>query len=249
MNQEEFAKYRHDAVHGLMDLNDECNQRYTILAWPRFDYDLDAGTLVFSEHGKPKVIASIQVAGTTSNYERTWMWGWANPSLPERVIDRLPDVRAFGETEGIRELTDETLPDDEYLGWAMTAIAARILGGKGGYRVPDDDGFIYFVYMDIQIAGGDAPTEDATEVEHIECVTHGKGISTFVCEHLVADPAQVWFSSEPDESNRWPDAWCARCEQIFHEQGEWNELNETRINIKLLCHRCYESNRKQSIPA
>jgi hypothetical protein len=74
----------------------------------------------------------------------------------------------------------------------------------------------------------------------LECATHGAGYQTFVCEHLVAVPAQAWFSDDPDESNRWPDAWCAACNIFFLEQGEWNDKNESKLKIKLLCHHCYE---------
>jgi len=31
----------------------------------------------------------------------------------------------------------------------------------------------------------------------LECATHGAGYQTFVCEHLVAVPAQAWFSDTP----------------------------------------------------
>ena len=57
----------------------------------------------------------------------------------------------FGKAEEIAVLTTDRLPDDEYLGWEMTAVAARLLGGKGGYRCPDDDGFLYVIYSDLRL--------------------------------------------------------------------------------------------------
>lgn len=78
------------------------------------------------------------------------------------------------------------------------------------------------------------------ETNELECSTHGVGYQTFVCEHLVADPAQVWFSNDPTDSNHWPDAWCTACNDLFLQQGEWNDKNESNLRIKLLCHRCYE---------
>jgi hypothetical protein len=63
---------------------------------------------------------------------------------------------------------------------------------------------------------------------------------TFVCGHLAANPKQQWISSPPDESNQWPDAWCAECDALFQEEGEWNESNEKGLNVKILCHHCYE---------
>jgi uncharacterized protein DUF6882 len=235
-----YSEFRHDAVHALMDLNDECTRLYDLSTWPRWDYELEAGTLVFSEGGVPKVVASVQVVGTTSTASKNWLWGWANRDLPKRVTDRLHQVRDFGEAEGLVELIQQSLPDNEYLGWAMTAIAARILGGKGGYRVPSNNGFIYFVFVDIARAG------DAATTNRIACSAHDWGFETLVCAHLVADPAQTWFSGKRDDSQRWPDAWCPSCDAIFQQQGKWNDHNAERIKIKRLCHHCYEMLRAQA---
>src|ERR1700682_2700315 len=142
MDPEQFSAYRHEAIHQLMKLNDECKDVYGITTWPRWDYDLEAGTLTFSENNIPKVIATIHVVGTTSISGGTWMWAWANESLTAKVTVASEMVRAFGYAENLTELTHECLPDDEHLGWEMTAIAAKLLRSIGGYRCPDGNGFI-----------------------------------------------------------------------------------------------------------
>ena len=150
MNPKEYAAYRHEAVHQLMSLNKECKRAFRVILWDRWDYDFDAGTLTFSENGTPRVIASIQVVGTTSKSGGTWLWAWANESLPFKVTKAVRKVRAFGKAEKLTELTQKSLPDDEHLGWAMSAVAARVLGSKGAYRCPDDNGFVYFVYCSLR---------------------------------------------------------------------------------------------------
>jgi hypothetical protein len=244
MSPEQFETYRHEAVHFLMDLNEKCEKIYGTNRYPRWDYDLEAGTLVFSDQGIPKTIASVQVVGTTSVQLKNWLWSWANENIPSSVTELVKLVREFGEREGLTQLTESHCPDDEFLGWELTAVAARILGAKGAYRCPDDDGFTYFVYIDIRSAT-EAEQSEATRSQktRVECDDHGSGFPTYVCQHLVEDPRQEWFSSEPDESNPWPDAWCASCDEFFQEQGGWNEQNEGRMKIKLLCQRCYESAR------
>lgn len=249
MAPEDFEQFRHRAVHALQHLNSDCEEQFRIGQWERWDYDLDSGTLVFSESGAPKVIAQIQAVGTTSKTSGTWLWGWANESLPPRVTARLRAVRDFGEAEGLHTLTEPKLPDDEYLGWELTAITAQIIDAKGAYRCPGENGFFYLVYTDLKLADpGDGPpgSEDA---EPIECGTHGSGQKTYVCEHLVREPGQEWFSDSSSPSNPWPDAWCAQCDQIYQGQGEWNDNNSGELKIKLLCHRCYESLRAQATTA
>lgn len=243
MDPQQFAEFRHQAVHELMRLNELCKDEFQISAWPRWDYDLDRGTLTFSANGVPKVSASIQVIGTNSVSGGTWMWGWANESLPPNVTSEVVKVREFGLAENIPELTKAELPDDEYVGWAMTAVAAKLLGAKGAYRSPGDNGFVYVVYSSIGFAASLADT--TIQPKQVECTNHGTGFSTYVCEHLLSNPAQEWFSQEPDEEHKWPDAWCAACDVLFQEQGEWNEKNEARTKIKLLCHHCYETLRSQ----
>lgn len=151
--------------------------------------------------------------------------------------------------ENLQQLTDPTLPDDEHLGWALTAIAAKILGAKGGYRCPSQrGGFLYILYLDLRFANASAqPVEDRSNDE-VECDEHGPGQRTYVCEHLVSDPQQKWFSTFPTDENPWPDAWCSICQKAFQREGEWNDRSEGRLKIKLLCHRCYESRRALGTP-
>ena len=243
MSPEEFAKFRHDAVHALMRLNESCEREFQISSWPRWDYDFERGTLKFSKDEIPRVVASIQVVGTTSETSGTWLWSWANNYLPGEVTKRMERVRAFGEKEGVAELTGPSATDDEHLGWQMTAIAARVLDSKGAYRCPGKDGFIYLVYTDLSFA--EKPNSQ-TDANQIKCSTHGAGYRTYVCEHLISNPVQQWFSDNVSEEKRWPDAWCAACDRVFQEQGQWNDQNESKIKIQLLCHQCYESLRSRS---
>jgi len=244
MSPEDYAKFRHDAVHALMRLNDSCEREFQLSSWPRWHYDLEETTLEFLKDDIPRVVASIQVVGTTSRQSGTWLWGWANGYLPTQATKAIKEVREFGERESVAELTTRSLTDDEYLGWEMTSIAAEILRSKGAYRCPDENGFLYVVYTDISFAVARRPKAE----KQIECGAHGAGYETFVCEHLVSNPAQRWFSDDPTEENRWPDSWCAACEALYQEQGEWNERNSSSRRIRLLCHHCYESLRSRSQP-
>ncbi|HXA50876.1 MAG TPA: hypothetical protein VNV86_11250 [Candidatus Acidoferrum sp.] len=240
MTPQEFEQYRHQAAHALMDLNEQCENAFRLAEWPRWSYDLEAGELVFARDAVPRVIAEVQLVGWAGE-DGIWTWGWADSALPPKAVDRMDEVRAFGEREGIAELSCETLPDDPHLGWEMAAIAARVLEGKGAYRCPrPGGGVLYFVYTAIAFA-------PAPEAATVDCPMHGRGFPTYLCEHLVADPAQPWFADEATAENRWPDAWCARCDAVFLEEGEWNERASSRIRVKLLCHRCYEGKRKLAI--
>jgi hypothetical protein len=133
-------------VHELMRLYELCEEEFHIGSWPRWDYGLERGALTFSENGVPRVLAPIQVIGKTSVSGGTWMWGWANESLPSNVTKAVAKVREFGKAANIAELTEAELPDNEHLRWGMTAVAAKLLRAKGAYRCPATNGFVYVTY-------------------------------------------------------------------------------------------------------
>lgn len=158
MTEEEFAQFRHSAHHELMELNSLCEQQFFVGHWERWDYDGDLGTITFSEGGLAKVIAEVQLVGTTSTRSGTWLWGWANDSVPRSRTIQIDQVRAFGIAESLPVLSEPSWHDDEYHGWEMTAIAAKLLHARGGYRAPRQGaGFSYYVYTSIGWAQEEGP--------------------------------------------------------------------------------------------
>ena len=146
-----YPDWRHDAFHQLMAKIDRLKAEFELSRWPRYDYDLQAGTLTFSDNGVAKVVAEIQVVGTTSNRANNWLWAWANDHWPpERTTDSQKVLR-FGEEHGICELTHDYVEDDDinHLGWELTAVAARITDALGAYRPPDETGAMFLLYRSI----------------------------------------------------------------------------------------------------
>jgi hypothetical protein len=153
MSREEFNAFSHAAVHQLMELNALCEQEFSIGHWERWDYSAEEGTITFSQEGVPKVIAAVQLVGTTSARSGTWLWAWANGSVPRAQSVQAEKVRSFGEAKSLSILTEPSCADDEYLGWKMTALTSKIIGGRGGYRTPrDSGGYSYYVYTELRFA-------------------------------------------------------------------------------------------------
>jgi len=146
-----YRGWRHDAVHQLQEKNRRLEAEFRIGAWPRYDYDLDAGTLIFSESGVAKVVAEIQVVGTTSAKAGNWLWAWGNAHWPADRIADAEQVRAFGETHGIGELVSNYVTDEDLnaLGWELTAVAIRVTDALGAYRPPSDTGALFLLYRTV----------------------------------------------------------------------------------------------------
>jgi hypothetical protein len=71
LSPEEFEDYRQQAYDSLVEINELCKQEFKLRSWQRWAYELEAGTLTFSNDGVPRVIATIQAVGSTSNKSGT----------------------------------------------------------------------------------------------------------------------------------------------------------------------------------
>lgn len=148
-NPDWYLAWRQEAVHQLRDKASRLETEFRLGSWPRYDYDVDTGMLTFSEAGVPKLIAEIQIVGTTSAKAGNWLWAWANNHWPAERVSDSEVVRAFGEEHGIDELLHEYVGDADdlnALGWELTAVAARVTGALGAYRPsPDEGGALYLL--------------------------------------------------------------------------------------------------------
>jgi hypothetical protein len=139
-----YAEWRDEAFERLKAKNGSLEKEFRLGRWSRYDYDLTAGTLAFSENGIVKVIAEIQLAGSTSARADNWLWAWSNSNLPEALLGDAKRVRSFGEENGIDELAQAYVTgngdDLEALGWRLSAAMVRICNAMGGYRSPRGEG-------------------------------------------------------------------------------------------------------------
>lgn len=138
----------------LQEKNALLSEQFGIGNLPRFDYDLATRQLVFSENGRPKVIAEVQIVGTTSVGAGNWLWAWANSHWPLDCVEDSERVCSFGEEHGIDELTNGYVEDDDLnaLGWELTAVGARVCDAAGAYRTPNEDGALFFLYRNVRWA-------------------------------------------------------------------------------------------------
>ncbi|MBA1140415.1 DUF6882 domain-containing protein [Mesorhizobium neociceri] len=144
MDPDWYSAWREEAFEQLNAKNDHLNREFRLGTWPRYDYDLKAGKLLFSEEGVIKVVSEIQIAGSTSAKADNWLWAWANSNLPGELLGDAKLVRSFGEENAIQELAQayviDTENDLEALGWELTGAMVRICKALGAYRSPRGEG-------------------------------------------------------------------------------------------------------------
>jgi hypothetical protein len=144
MQPDWYPAWRDEAIEQLKAKNARSKKEFRLGGWSRYDYDLTAGTLLFSQDGVVKVVTEIQIVGSTSTEAGNWLWAWANSSLPSELLSDAKLVRSFGEQNGIDELAQAYATDAdnelEVVGWELSAVMSRICNGLGIYRCPSSEG-------------------------------------------------------------------------------------------------------------
>ena len=104
----------------------------------RWDVDLDAGTIIFTSPKGLVATAPVQVVGTLNSVDSTWLWAWANSSLPEPVTRHAQTVREYGRKHHITELTERkfAVDEDESDCWRFADVACYLGEAQGAYRGP-----------------------------------------------------------------------------------------------------------------
>jgi len=176
MTPEEYMEFEARACEHLELLQEQLESQYGFGEYERWEYDLGRGELLFSDRTAPKLLAKFQVAGTVSNVTNSWLWSWANRSIPRPVKRDILRVRRFGQKNQVPPLMADHWhidPDRERLlgpdpdapanggwsshwlagnhhGWHMAGIAAMLLQAQGAYRCPQGETTIYFVLTDVR---------------------------------------------------------------------------------------------------
>ncbi|GAA4588128.1 hypothetical protein BJY16_008456 [Actinoplanes octamycinicus] len=103
--------------------------------------DLTAGQVTFGDD----LSFPIQLLGTESHLDGTWLWAWANEQsgLPRQLLALSSWMREFGVRQGVTELTDATFPLDRADGHRLALVASG-LTGRCYYRGPYDGGAVFF---------------------------------------------------------------------------------------------------------
>ncbi|MEV0131583.1 DUF6882 domain-containing protein [Dactylosporangium sp. NPDC050688] len=139
--------------------------------------DLGTGTVTFGDDLR----YHIQLLGTESHGDGTWLWAWANEAsnLPPALLRLCGWLRDHGHREGIAELTDPTFPLDRADGHRLALVASG-LTGRCYYRGPYPGGAVFF-HLD------DAPPQITAPVRPERALSVlGQMLQSFPVDHRVA---------------------------------------------------------------
>jgi len=246
---ERFSQYRDVCVEEISSLQDEFKKVYDLNSYERWSFDEDFGVFHFESDDGRKLYFKYSLVGSFSQKTSTWKWSWDNEHLKLSERRRIDEVKAFGEENEFTSLTTGLIEADEYTGWEMTSIAAKILSAIGAYRFTHEHLTFYVVF-------NNELTQEQYDnwKEHaVTCESHGTSRAAFVCQHLNKDTYTGFHEAfesnpliEPDDDYQ---AWCDECEKMRLQEGEWNDVSEGFAKIRLICDQCFfEIKRRNQLP-
>lgn len=131
----------------------------TFLSDHNWNVDLETGKADF---GKGRIYP-IQIVGTESEANGTWLWGWANEgsNIPTSLLTCAMTLRALGTKKEIQELTQPQIELNEVNGHMLAMVACGICNADAYYRGPYNGGALFFTMqqMPLQKQQGASPTE------------------------------------------------------------------------------------------
>jgi hypothetical protein len=143
----ELSKKSYEYLNAQQDI---CQSLYGLGSYESWYYEQETGMIEFSDSGVVKIRIQYEEVGSISTKSNTWLWAWDNKSLLPQIKNEIVRVREFGIQNNYRQLTKPKWYGDEYDGWEMTAIAAKILGAKGAYRIPLENQYSFIVFKEIE---------------------------------------------------------------------------------------------------
>lgn len=117
----------------------------------RWSVDQDEGKIIFNFKNGTIATATVQIIGSFNSEDKTWLWGWANPSVHESLKADAVKVKAYGEQHQISKLTTRKWSGTEDDAWAMAALAVKLCGTQGAYRGPAGDTKVFMTFGEVQL--------------------------------------------------------------------------------------------------
>lgn len=235
-----YQEFANENCHRLTETQGKFRAKYSIDDYSNWYYTQASEILrLYSED--VEIHFKYIPVGTYSRNSNTWMWAWENKDSVEPRKLRTLKIKKLGEQLKFDELTRGHFEGDEYIGWELTSISFNQLGGIGTYRVVSDHLEKYFIITNV------INKTDADEIESklIECESHGKMRTAFICQHLnnsVKTGFEEAFESHKGMELKEDDdfqAWCSECETQRLKTNGWNDESMEYANIKVVCEGCY----------
>jgi hypothetical protein len=120
----------------------------------RWSLDMSKGDLLFAFGEGVVATCPAQIIGSLDSSDGSWLWAWANPSIPESLQHDSLRVREYGLQHQIARLTSAELPCTEEEAWRIAALACMLCQAQGVYRGPAGTAFVFITFGKVVLSPG-----------------------------------------------------------------------------------------------
>ncbi|MEH0157731.1 DUF6882 domain-containing protein [Limibacter armeniacum] len=96
-----------------------------------WQFDMGSGTISFGDN----LTFPVQVIGSLSFNDNSWMWGWANAQsgIPEHLLEQSMQLKSIGEEKKVKELVEGHFSVEENFEHKIGMIACGYFSSKSYY--------------------------------------------------------------------------------------------------------------------
>lgn len=148
-----FEQLVEGANQYLIQKQADVMEEYELGTYDKWTYDALIGELYFWRGEEKHLKISCQTVGSYLPAENTWLWSWADSSVPDDICNLIDEeVKSYGLENEFEKLIEPEWGAEEIDCWEMVAIAVYLLDAKGAYRCVMNEGksLSFFVFMDIE---------------------------------------------------------------------------------------------------
>jgi hypothetical protein len=104
--------------------------------YPNYELDLEEGVIWFGVDERKGAVAVVQLLGTYTAKDQTWLWASANPKSEGALAAAVAKLQE--DLADVPEFAAPTCPASEAKAWALAAAAAYKMESQTCFRLPDE---------------------------------------------------------------------------------------------------------------
>ena len=124
-------------------------KRFGLAGDVQYDWSLDEARITWSRGGTAFLSGRVTMIGSVSVPQQTWLWSWANPSLPVLALGEVDQVRRYGEANDFPVLPWKSFSSHPDLVAEARVVAAWVLDAEGLWFDDLGDVQLHFLIHDL----------------------------------------------------------------------------------------------------
>lgn len=143
--------YIRQSIEGLKQQTSAHNATWHFGKEKTWSVDQDNGLILFIFPNKVIASAPVQIIGTYDPNDGSFLWGWDNPSVDDKLKRAANLVKAYGVKNKIAMFTKPKIFSSEEKAWEFVALAARLDSANGAYRAKTGGPIVYMTFGEITL--------------------------------------------------------------------------------------------------